>query len=202
MDEAYCEFARRPDFPDAISWLARRPATIALRTFSKLHGLAGRQMNRQTPGHTLQPTALVNEALLRLFQAGRQDWHDRAHFYAVAAKAMRRILVDHARGKARLKRQPPGKQVPLEDLVASFAQRSIDIDGLDPALCPGTGTPVPGGLSWREAMTLLRTLGRSGRTIVGFDLCEVGTSDWDANVGARVLYKLAGWAIASQREDA
>jgi len=92
-----------------------------------------------------------------------------------------------------------------ERIVAPLPNKvwvSFDIDGLDHSLCPGTGTPVPGGLTWREAMTLLRILGRSGRTIVGFDLCEVGIGDWDANVGARVLYKLAGWAIASQREDA
>lgn len=74
---------------------------------------------------------------------------------------------------------------------------SFDIDGLDPSLCPGTGTPVPGGLSWREAMVLLARVGLSGRRIVGFDLCEVGASSFDANVGARVLYKLSGWAIAS-----
>lgn len=79
---------------------------------------------------------------------------------------------------------------------------SFDIDGLDPSLCPHTGTPVPGGLGWRETLTLLETLGRSGRTIVGFDLCEVGDDPWDANVGARVLYKLAGWAIATCGEPA
>ncbi len=72
---------------------------------------------------------------------------------------------------------------------------SFDIDGLEPALCPSTGTPVPGGLSWPEALVLLRVLGESGRRIVGFDLCEVGASEWDAIVGARMLYKLAGWAI-------
>lgn len=74
---------------------------------------------------------------------------------------------------------------------------TFDVDGLDPSLCPGTGTPVPGGLSWREATVLLRLLGRSGRRIVGFDLCECGTGAWDADVGARLLYKLAGWAIAT-----
>lgn len=72
---------------------------------------------------------------------------------------------------------------------------SFDIDGLDPALCPRTGTPVPGGLSWREATLLLKVLGSRGHRIVGFDLCEVGPTEWDANVGARMLYKLAGWAI-------
>jgi agmatinase len=80
---------------------------------------------------------------------------------------------------------------------------SFDIDGLDPALCPNTGTPVPGGLSFAEAVGLLRLLTASGRKVVGFDLSEVapgpdGRSRWDANVGARVLYKLIGFALMSQ----
>ena len=79
---------------------------------------------------------------------------------------------------------------------------TFDIDGLDPALCPHTGTPVPGGLTWNEALVLLRALGTSGRRIVGFDVNEVTpceTDEWDAIVGARLVYKLAGWALASQR---
>lgn len=78
---------------------------------------------------------------------------------------------------------------------------SFDIDGLDPALCPNTGTPVPGGLSFQAATYLLGVVARSGRTIVGFDLCEVapGADEWDANVGARLIYKLAGFALLSGR---
>ncbi len=81
---------------------------------------------------------------------------------------------------------------------------SFDIDGLDPSLCPHTGTPVPGGLSFPEAVALLRGLVESGRRIVGFDLTEVapdptGQSEWDANVGARLLYKMIGFALLSQR---
>lgn len=77
---------------------------------------------------------------------------------------------------------------------------SIDIDGFDPALCPSTGTPVPGGLSFGEFAYLLEALVRSGRRVVGFDLVEVapGATEWDANVGARVLYKLCGAAAASR----
>lgn len=70
---------------------------------------------------------------------------------------------------------------------------SFDIDGLNPYLCPNTGTPVPGGLDYNRAIHLLHTLYRSGKQIIGFDLCEVAPGkddDWDANVGARVLYKL------------
>ncbi|MBK5260125.1 MAG: agmatinase family protein [Thermoanaerobaculia bacterium] len=78
---------------------------------------------------------------------------------------------------------------------------SWDIDGLDPTLCPGTGTPVPGGLSWNEVIALLRAIKRSGKRIVGLDLCEVspGETEWDANVGARLLYKMIGFALLTQR---
>lgn len=78
---------------------------------------------------------------------------------------------------------------------------SFDIDGLDPANCPNTGTPVPGGLQFVEASLLLKAVVKSGRRIVGFDLCEVapGPGEWDGNVGARLLYKLIGWTLKSQR---
>ena len=79
---------------------------------------------------------------------------------------------------------------------------SFDIDGLDPTLCPNTGTPVPGGLSFGEMVVLFKTLVDTGRTIVGFDLVEVapdpsGISEWDGNVAARVLYKMIGFALLS-----
>jgi agmatinase len=70
---------------------------------------------------------------------------------------------------------------------------SFDIDGLCPYLCPGTGTPVPGGLEFAETMYLIKKIALSGKKIVGFDLTEVSPSDsgeWDANVGARILFKL------------
>jgi agmatinase len=80
---------------------------------------------------------------------------------------------------------------------------SFDIDGLDPAFCPNTGTPVPGGLSFDQAVYLIRKIVNSGRQIVGFDLNEVSAgpdqdSRWDAVVGARMLYKLACYTLASQ----
>lgn len=86
-------------------------------------------------------------------------------------------------------------------IVAELPEKvyvSFDIDGLDPALCPGTGTPVPGGLSFAEATFLIHAVVRSGRTIVGLDLTEVGSHEWDCNVGARMLYKLIGFALKSQ----
>lgn len=78
---------------------------------------------------------------------------------------------------------------------------SFDIDGLSPEFCPSTGTPVPGGLSFDQAVYLLGAVCKSGRRVVGFDLNEVapGPTEWDGNVGARILYKLCGWAVLSQR---
>lgn len=69
---------------------------------------------------------------------------------------------------------------------------SFDIDGLEPSLCPNTGTPVPGGLSFEQAIYLIKKVVQSGKTIIGFDLCEVVPSEteWDTNVGARLLYHL------------
>ena len=80
---------------------------------------------------------------------------------------------------------------------------SFDIDGLDPKLCPHTGTPVPGGLEFEQAVFLLREVVRSGRRIIGFDLNEVspGETEWDANVGARLLYKLCLFMMLSQEKD-
>lgn len=75
---------------------------------------------------------------------------------------------------------------------------SFDIDGLSPDFCPHTGTPVPGGLHFDQAVHLLSVLGRSGKKIVGFDLNEVAPgedTEWDGNVGARMLFKLCGWAV-------
>jgi len=91
----------------------------------------------------------------------------------------------------------------IVDSLPEHVYVSFDIDGLDPALCPHTGTPVPGGLALHEAIAIVETVARSGRTIVGFDLNEVAPGpegdEWDANVGARVLYKLIGWTLVSQR---
>ncbi len=80
---------------------------------------------------------------------------------------------------------------------------SFDIDGLDPVLCPHTGTPVPGGLSFNEAVFLLDAVASAGKTIVGFDLCEVtpGPDEWDANVGARILFQLASFMLRTQRRS-
>ena len=93
-----------------------------------------------------------------------------------------------------------------ERIVARLPQQvyvSFDIDGLTAQYCPHTGMPVPGGLTFDEAVYLLSRVVASGRRIVGFDLCEVapapsGDDEWDANVGARMLYKLCLFALSSE----
>ena len=75
---------------------------------------------------------------------------------------------------------------------------SLDIDGLDPKLSPNTGTPVPGGLDFSEVSFLLKKLVESGREILAFDCCETGNHPWDANVAARLIYKLCNWSGRSQ----
>ena len=92
-----------------------------------------------------------------------------------------------------------------DNIIAKLPQNlyiSFDIDGLSPEFCPNTGTPVPGGLTFNEAIHLLHKLHRSSKKIIGFDLCEVAVSantDWDANVGARILYKLCLIAASSNK---
>ncbi len=89
----------------------------------------------------------------------------------------------------------------VRDIIAQLPQNvyiSFDIDGLSPFFCPNTGTPVPGGLDYSEALFLFKALKESKKTIIGFDLNEVAPgkdTEWDANVGARLLYKMAGWTM-------
>lgn len=80
---------------------------------------------------------------------------------------------------------------------------SFDIDGLSPEYCPGTGTPVPGGLDFAQADYMLYMLACSGRRIVGFDLCEVAPGpqgEWDANSGVRMLFKLLLYSMHSRKK--
>jgi agmatinase len=88
----------------------------------------------------------------------------------------------------------------VDTILSKLPQKvhiSFDIDGLDPTLCPNTGTPVPGGLSFEQATYLLSSLKQHGKTIIGFDLVEVapGSDDWNGNVGARMLWHLCGIAV-------
>ncbi len=102
--------------------------------YDELHELAEACMRRERSGHTLQPTALVHEAFLRLVDQTRVDWQGRTHFKAVAAQAMRRLLVDHARGRNREKRGGGWRRVAIEGAFAPGAGGVLDVMALHEAL--------------------------------------------------------------------
>lgn len=138
--------------------------------------------------------------IARIVQVGVRDLSQEEHDFAAGSGG--RILQHHDTelARARLEGETWAAQVRrLVDPLPRDVYVSFDIDGLEPGLCPHTGTPVPGGLSFQEAAYLLGAVVRSGRRIVGFDLVEVAPDpaggEWDGNVGARLLYKLAGWTL-------
>ncbi len=101
--------------------------------YKELRALAAHHLKKERPGHTLQPTALVHEAYVRLIEQHSVDWQGRAHFFRVAAQQIRRVLVDHARGRNRLKRDGKLMRVTLGEEMAMPAP-DVDLLGLDAAL--------------------------------------------------------------------
>ncbi|MDH3224987.1 MAG: ECF-type sigma factor, partial [Gemmatimonadota bacterium] len=95
--------------------------------YEELRRIAGSQLSRERPDHTLSTTALVHEAYFKLVDIERVEWQDRAHFFAVAARQMRRILVDHARTKHRVKRGGDAVMVPLDEAAGLPA---VDVESL------------------------------------------------------------------------
>lgn len=102
--------------------------------YEELRQLAARYLRRERPGHTMQTTALINEAYLRLIDAKEVRWQGRAHFFAIAANLMRRILVDHARQRNAAKRGGSPLHVTLDRIVATAKQSNVDVLAIDEAL--------------------------------------------------------------------
>jgi RNA polymerase sigma factor (TIGR02999 family) len=102
--------------------------------YQELHHLAAQYMRHEAPGHTLQTSALVNEAYLKLVDQKRVKWQNRAHFFGVAAQMMRRILVDHARGRTRAKRGGQRKKITLDTSVILSTEKAAEFVALDDAL--------------------------------------------------------------------
>jgi RNA polymerase sigma factor (TIGR02999 family) len=132
--------------------------------YQELHRLAHRCMKAENPGHTLQTTALVNEAYLRLI-SNQTDWQNRAHFFAVSAQLMRQILVDFARSRRQAKRGGDVERVSLDESLVSPTGRDAALEDLDDALSalaaidPRKGRVVElrffGGLSIEETASVL-----------------------------------------------
>lgn len=166
---------------------------VAYEGFAHSHASVMHNVLEQVPG------------VARIVQVGIRDL-SAAEGQRISEEPRLRTFFDHALRLA----AGQAWEAQCASIVASLPQTvyvSFDIDGLDPALCPHTGTPVPGGLDFGQAMTLLRVLATSGRRIVGFDLVEVApppggsrgaAEQWDGNVGARILHRLCGAALLSQ----
>jgi RNA polymerase sigma factor (TIGR02999 family) len=102
--------------------------------YAELRRLARRYMGRERSGHTLQTSALVNEAFIRLVDQRDVRWQSRAHFYGIAAQMMRRILVDYARRRRYAKREGDARRVPLDEALVVSEERAADVVALDEAL--------------------------------------------------------------------
>ena len=161
-------------------------------------------------GFTWSHASIMNNVMARLpgvarlVQVGLRDVGEREQLAIDSSGGRIVAFHDAALAEAELTGSPFSKLA--ERIVAelpALVYLSFDIDGLDPSLCPHTGTPVPGGLSFAQVNFLLKTVARQGKRIVGFDLTEVSPGpegdEWDANVGARLLYKMIGWAQLSRR---
>jgi RNA polymerase sigma factor (TIGR02999 family) len=109
-------------------------AALMELVYSELRSLASVQMAGERANHTLQPTALVHEAVLRLLGCEKPTWQNRAHFYGAAAEAMRRILVDHARARGAMKRGGDRSRIPLDDYLDPSQTAPNDLIRIDEAL--------------------------------------------------------------------
>ena len=145
---------------------------LADAVYPELHRLASQLMRRERGGHTLQPTALVNEAFVKLVDATRIDWQDRVHFLGIAARVMRRILVDHARWHAAAKRGQDPQRVTFAEHLGQGAAPSMEVlalhdalerlEALDPRGAQVVELRFFGGLTVEETA---RVLGVSKRTV-------------------------------------
>jgi len=120
------------------SWSSGDPLAfeaVIETAYGHLHRIARWQAQRERPGHTLQPTAVLHEAVLQLMDLDRPEWNDRTHFYAVVARMMRRILVDYARKQHRLKRGGGAVRVTLDPATSLAVDgRTANLEDLDAAL--------------------------------------------------------------------
>ncbi len=153
------------------------PADVAAKllplVYQELRALAGKYLRQERSGHTLQPTALVHEAFLKMVDQDRVDWMGRTHFFAVCAQAMRRILIDHARAQRRVKRGGDWRQVALDKLmtpqlaIAGVTPTDLHdaleaLATLDPRQAKVVELRFFGGLAMKE---IAEVLGVSKRTV-------------------------------------
>ncbi len=131
-----------------LAWSSGNPEAeqrLLALVYAELHGLAASYMRRERAGHTLQPTALVHEAYMRLVDQDRVEWRNRAHFFAVAAQMMRRILVDHVRRRQAARRGENRPALSLTDVADLGVEISPDILAVNQALAALTAIDIEKG---------------------------------------------------------
>ena len=151
--------------------------------------------------------------ITKFVQVGIRDFCEEEYEFTKSQGSRFEVFYDQKIMETKLAGTPFSKIT--EEILKDLPDKvwvSFDIDGLDPKFCPHTGTPVPGGLDYAEAIYILKTLARSGRKIIGFDVVEVAppldkdgsplepiqaSDEWDANVGMRLIYKLTALSLAS-----
>ncbi len=168
-------------------------------SFGILHIDAHMDLREAYEGFTYSHASIMYNALqikqiTKLVQVGIRDFCEAEATLATKKKSRVKVYTDRALKSAQFEGKT-WKQL-CDEIVKHLPEEvyiSFDIDGLNPYLCPNTGTPVPGGLEFDQAMYLIKQVRKSGKKIIGFDLVEVcpgKNSDWDANVGSRVLWNL------------
>jgi agmatinase len=189
----------------AIQALAEQHPAFGILHFDAHHDLRDAYMGfRHSHASIMFNVMQTVPQVTRLVQVGIRDFGAAEHAYARDSGGRIAVFYDQHLAAARAEGVPWKLQV--ERMVAALPDAvyvSFDVDGLDPAFCPHTGTPVPGGLHYEEALQVLRAVVRSGRRIIGFDLVEVAPApdagdEWDANVGMRLIYRMAALTLASQ----
>ncbi len=176
-----------------------------VKSFGILHIDAHCDLRNAYEGFTYSHASIMFNALKiknleRLVQVGIRDFSEGENKLIQDSKGRVKLFSDKAM-KERMYEGTTWKQI-TKNIIDQLPQNvylSFDIDGLDPKLCHNTGTPVPGGLEYHQAVYLIEKVVESGRKIVSFDINEVapGNDEWDANVGARLLYKIANLAALS-----
>jgi agmatinase len=172
-------------------------------SFGILHIDAHKDLRISYEGFTYSHASIMHNALqlpqlTSLVQVGIRDFCAEEKQVADSEGARVHVFTNSRLQRDRFEGKNWSQQV--DEIISKLPQKvhvSFDIDGLDPTLCPNTGTPVPGGLWFDEATYLLSALKRHGKTIIGFDLVEVapGSDDWNGNVGARMLFHLCGISV-------
>ncbi|MCX8044988.1 MAG: agmatinase family protein [Desulfobacterota bacterium] len=176
------------------------------RNFGVLHIDAHADLRERYEGFTYSHASIMHHALAlpqitRLVQVGVRDFCEAE---ATIIRTHGRIVAFTGQTLSRARFSGTPWDTLCDDIVRQLPENvyiSFDIDGLDPSLCPGTGTPVPGGLLFDEAVHLFRKICAQGKRIIGFDLVETGAGTWDGAVGARMLYELCCRSILSIKEN-